>query len=110
MDAAGPTPGGRGSSNTRFARLHLRDGDPRLPARVRIIDLPPTRPSWCEHLWDIVEDDIANRIHTSVTQLRAGMKATLQRFWEDTRAVLSLVGSQWLHVELNASHGIEVSC
>ncbi len=28
----------------------------------------------------------------------------------DARAVLSLIGRQWLHVELNASHGIKVSC
>ena len=64
----------------------------------------------CEALWDIVKDDIANRIHASVTKLRIGMRATLQRFWEEARAVLSLVGRQWLHVELNASHGIKVSC
>jgi transposase len=79
---------------------------------VRIIDLPPYTPELnpCEQLWDIVKDDIANRIHASVTKLRAGMKATLQRFWEDSRAVLSLIGRQWLQVELNASHGIAVSC
>jgi hypothetical protein len=90
----------------------LRDGDPRLPARVRIIDLPPYTPELnpCEQLWDIVKDDIANRIHATVTKLRAGMRPTLQRFWEAPRAVLSLFGRQWLQVELSASHGIEVSC
>ena len=94
------------------AGFHLRDGDPRLPARVRIIDLPPYTPELnpCEQLWDIVKDDIANRIHATVAKLRAGMRATLQRFWEDSRAVLSLIGRQWLQVELNASHGIKVSC
>ena len=92
--------------------FHLRDGDPRLPARVRIIDLPPYTPELnpCEQLWDIVKDDIANRIHATVTKLRAGMRPTLQRFWEAPRAVLSLFGRQWLQVELSASHGIEVSC
>ena len=61
-----------------------------------------------EFLFQLTDDD--NRIHASVTKLRAGMRATLKRFWEDTRAVLSLIGRQWLHVELNASHGTEVSC
>ena len=94
------------------AGFHLRDGDPRLPARVRIIDLPPYTPELnpCEQLWDIVKDDIANRVHTNITKLRGGMRATLQRFWEDSRAVLSLIGRQWLQVELNASHEIKVSC
>jgi hypothetical protein len=37
------------------AGFHLRDGDARLPARVRIIDLPPYCPELnpCEQLWDL---------------------------------------------------------
>jgi hypothetical protein len=37
------------------AGFHLRDGDPRLPAQVRVIDLPPYCPELnpCEQLWDI---------------------------------------------------------
>ena len=112
---------------------HLREGDPRLPARVRIIDLPPSTPELnpCEQLmagaaatlraafgslsrsarfWDILKDDLANRIHASVAGLRAGLKATLRRFWEDPGAVLRLIGRQWLQDQLNASHNPQVSC
>jgi transposase len=39
--------------------FHLRDGDTRLPERVRIIDLPPYNPELnpCEQLWDVIKDD-----------------------------------------------------
>ena len=94
------------------AGFHLRDGDARLPARVRIIDLPPYTPELnpCEQLWDIIKDDIANRIYATVARLRAGMKAALSRFWDDPGAVLSLIGRQWLQVQLNASPNPQVSC
>lgn len=76
------------------AGFHLRDGDTRLPDRIRIIDLPPYNPELnpCEQLWDIIKDDIANRIYATVATLRAGMKATLRRFWDDPGTVLSLIG------------------
>ena len=93
------------------AGFHLREGDPRLPARVRIIDLPPYSPELnpCEQLWDIVKDEIANRIYATVTTLRAGMSATLRRFWDDPGAVLRLIGRDWLQVQLNASPKRQVS-
>lgn len=94
------------------AGFHLRDGDARLPARVRIIDLPPYTPELnpCEQLWDIIKDDLANRIYASVTELRAAMKAPLRRFWDDPKTVLSLIGREWLQVQLNASLKMNVSC
>ena len=94
------------------AGFHLRDGDARLPERVRIIDLPPYSPELnpCEQLWDIVKDDIANRVHATVAKLRAAMKATLRRFWEYPSSVLRLIGRSWLQVQLNASLRINVSC
>ena len=75
-------------------------------------DLPPSTPELnpCEQLWDILKDDIANRIYENVTALRAAMKATLRRFWDDPGAVLSLIGRQWIEVQLNASHRMQVSC
>ena len=87
------------------AGFHLRDGDPRLPERVRIIDLPPYSPELnpCEQLWDILKDDLANRVHASIGKLRAAMKPTLRRYWEDPVAVLSLIGRPWMHAQLNAS-------
>jgi transposase len=87
------------------AGFHLRDGDPRLPAQVRIIDLPAYCPELnpCEQLWDILKDDLANQVFPSIPKLRAGMKDTLRRYWESARAVLNLIGRDWFTVQLNAS-------
>ncbi len=87
------------------AGFHLRDGDPRLPAQVRVIDLPPYCPELnpCEQLWDILKDDIANQVFPSIQKLRAGMKDTLRRFWESASTVLSLIGREWFTPQLNAS-------
>ncbi|MEO5912965.1 MAG: transposase [Luteolibacter sp.] len=54
------------------AGFHLRDGDTRLPSRVRIIDLTPYSPELnpCEQLWDIVKDDIGNRVFETIEALR----------------------------------------
>jgi transposase len=93
------------------AGFHLRDGDPRLPARVRLIDLPAYSPELnpCEQLWDILKDDLANRVYRSVANLRTAMKATLRRFWENPPLVLRLIGRPWLQVQLNASPKMKVS-
>jgi transposase len=93
------------------AGFHLRDGDPRLPAQVRIIDLPPYCPELnpCEQLWDILKDDLANQIFPNIQKLRAGMKATLRRYWESTSTVLRLIGRPWFTVQLNASPKSQMS-
>jgi transposase len=88
------------------AGFHLRDGDPRLPGRVRIVDLPAYSPELnpCEAMWDIVKDDTCNQVHASVDALRERMQSTLERYWEDTSSVLRLIGRDWIMVQLNASH------
>jgi transposase len=93
------------------AGFHLRDGDPRLPAQVRVIDLPPYCPELnpCEQFWDILKDDLANQIFPSVQKLRAGMQDTLHRYWQSTSAVLSLIGRDWLTAQLNASPKTQLS-
>jgi transposase len=87
------------------AGFHLRDGDARLPARVRLVDLPPYSPELnpCEQVWDLIKDEIANRVFASVAQLRAGMQAALQRFWDDAQGVLRLIGRPWIQAQANAS-------
>ena len=86
------------------AGFHLREGDPRLPPRVRLLDLPPYSPELnpCEQLWDIIKDDTANRVYATVAALRTAMRATLRRYWEDATAVLRLIGRDWFLAELNA--------
>jgi len=93
------------------AGFHLREGDARLPARVRIVDLPPYSPELnpCEQMWDILKDETCNQAFATVTSLRDRMRATLQRYWEDPAAVLRLIGRDWILVELNATRKSHLS-
>lgn len=93
------------------AGFHLRDGDPRLPARVRIIDLPPYNPELnpCEQLWDVIKDEIGNRVFDSVEQLREATLPALKRYWDDAGAVLRLIGRSWLLDQANATQPTQKS-
>lgn len=93
------------------AGFHLRDGDERLPPRVRLIELPPYSPELnpCEQLWDIIKDATANRVHATVADLRAAMRATLRRYWEDAASVLRLIGRDWFLAQLNTTRITQVS-
>jgi transposase len=88
--------------------FHLRDGDARLPANVRIIDLPPYRPELnpCEQLRDLVKDRISNRVFKTIEELREAMEPVLAEWWTDSQRVLSLIGRPWLHDQANASSKI----
>lgn len=88
------------------AGFHLRDGDRRLPERVRIINLPAYNPELnpCEQLWDIIKDEIGNRVFDTVEVLREAMLPSLRRFWSDGAAVLRLIGRPWLLDQANAMH------
>lgn len=90
------------------AGFHLRDGDVRLPNNVRIIDLPPYSPELnpCEQLWDLIKEQLGNRVFESIDQLREAMIEPLSRWWDDAGRVLSLVGRPWMQVEANASSKI----
>jgi transposase len=90
------------------AGFHLRDLDPRLPARVRIVPLPPYCPELnaCEQLWDVLKDEVANHCHPSIAKLRDALLPALRRYWEDAHRVLSLVGRPWMHDPANISSPI----
>ena len=93
------------------AGFHLREGDPRMPGRVHIVDLPPYSPELnpCEQMWDIVKDDTCNQVFANVAELRDRMRDTLQRYWEDAKSVLRLIGRDWMMVQLNATQKIPQS-
>jgi hypothetical protein len=50
------------------AGFHLRDGDERLPERVRIVPLPPYSPELnpCEQAWDVIKDEVSNQCYRPV--------------------------------------------
>lgn len=93
------------------AGFHLRDGDRRLPDRIRIVDLPPYSPELnpCEQLWDLIKDEIGNRVFATIEALREAMLPALQRWWSDAEAVLRLIGRSWLLDQANASRPIRES-
>jgi len=86
------------------AGFHLRDGDARLPARVRIVALPSYSPELnpCEQAWDVIKDEVSNHCYRSIDKLRAALLPALNRFWESTETVLSLIGRPWLRNQANA--------
>lgn len=87
------------------AGFHLRDGDQRLPQRVRIVPLPPYCPELnpCEQLWDVIKDEVSNRVYASIEKLRDAMLPALKRYWDEAGRVLSLVGRPWLRDHANTS-------
>ncbi len=87
------------------AGFHLRDGDERLPERVRIVPLPPYRPELnpCEQAWDVIKDEVSNQCYRSIDKLRDALLPSLKRLWQDAQAVLSLVGRPWLQDQANVS-------
>ena len=93
------------------AGFHLRDGDARLPGRVRIVNLPPSSPELnpCEQMWDVIKDDTCNQVHRTVSALRERIGVTLRRYWEDAKSILRLIGRDWFLVQLNVSRKNPVS-
>lgn len=88
------------------AGFHLRDGDERLPQRVRIVPLPPYCPELnpCEQLWDVLKDETANHVHRTIEALRDALLPGLKRYWEDATRVISLIGRPWLRNQANTSY------
>jgi transposase len=85
------------------AGFHLRDLDPRLPERVRIISLPPYCPELnpCEQVWDVLKDETANVVHQTIEALRDALLPGLKRYWDDATRVISLIGRPWLQSQVN---------
>lgn len=86
------------------AGFHLRDGDLRVPANIRLIELPPYSPELnpCEQLWDLIKDALGNRIFKTVESLRTAMDQILLNWWGDSQKVISLIGRPWLRDQANA--------
>jgi transposase len=80
------------------AGFHPGDGDPGVPANVRLIALPPYSPELnpVEKLWDQLKDCLCNRVFANLESLEAIMTEFLRGFWQDAQRVVSLIGDGWL--------------
>ncbi len=74
-----------------FAPLHLRDGDARLPARVRILPQPSYSPELnpCDQAWDMVKVEVSNHCFATINKLRDALLPSLKSFLESADTVLS---------------------
>ncbi len=88
------------------AGFHHVDGDPNLPANVRVIHLPPYSPELnpVEQLWDIIKDQICNRVWADLEKLTDAINAVLSNYWSTPEKVLSLIGDGYLRSNLNGSY------
>jgi transposase len=93
------------------AGFHLRDGDPRLPDRIRTISLPPYSPELnpCEQMWDMIKDQIGNRVYQTIEELRDATIPALKRYWDDAAGVLRLIGRDWIQAQANSSKQTQLS-
>jgi hypothetical protein len=83
------------------AGFHPAEGDPGVPANVRLIALPPYRPELnpVEKLWDQLKDRLCNRVCANLASLEAVMTEFLRGFWQDARRVVGLIGGGWLRAQ-----------
>lgn len=86
------------------AGFHLREGDARLPANVRLLPLPPYSPELnpVEKLGDLVKDAICNRLFTELNTLEDAILAELEPLRRCGDRVAGLIGEGWLHDQVNA--------
>jgi transposase len=86
------------------AGFHLGDGDPGLPANVRILTLPAYSPELnpIEGLWDQVKDGLCNQVFATLAELEIVLQSELRRFWQDARRLGSLT-FDWLQAQVNTS-------
>ncbi len=86
------------------AGFHLRAGDPRLPANVRLVPLPAYSPELnpVEKLGDLVKDAICNRLFTALKPLEEAILAELEPLRQDAVRVARLIGEGWLTDQVNA--------
>ena len=86
------------------AGFHLRAGDPRLPANVRIVPLPPYSPELnpVEKLGDLVKDAICNRLFKQLHVLEDAILAELEPLRQCGARVAQLIGGGWLLEQTNS--------
>ena len=86
------------------AGFHLRAGDPRLPANVRLLPLPPYSPELnpVERLGDLVKDASATGCSRTCGRWRTPSSAELEPLRQDGRRVAQLIGDGWLSVQANS--------
>ena len=84
------------------AGFHMQEKNPRIPASVRIVSLPPYCPELNPAEWfgRVVKAPTVNRIYQNLKSLENHLIAVARR-WSDPAKVASLI-HEWMRVEVNA--------
>jgi len=85
------------------AGFHLPENDPRVPANVRLLPLPPYSPELnpVEKLGDLVKDQVCNRLYPNLRRLEDHVLAALRPLRTTPSCVADLIGNGWLLEGLN---------
>jgi len=86
------------------AGFHLKPGDPRLPANLRLLPLPAYSPELnpVEKLGDLVKDRICNQLFDKLPVLEQAILAELAPLRESGERIAQLIGQGWLLDQVNA--------
>ena len=86
------------------AGFHLGPADPRLPANLRLVPLPPYSPELnpVEKLGDLVKDAICNRLFKRLHTLEDAILAELAPLRRHGARVAQLIGDGWLLDQANS--------
>jgi transposase len=84
------------------AGFHLPETDPRIPANLRLLPLPPYSPELnpVERFGGLLKAAVANRLHPNLRKLEDHLTAAARR-WSSPSAVARLIHS-WLSVQTNS--------
>ena len=87
------------------AGWHQTGPGPGVPARVRLVALPPYSPELnpVEKLGDLIKDRIANTLWPTLADIEAAIEEELRPLWQEPARVRQLIGAGWLLAEANAT-------
>jgi transposase len=86
------------------AGFHLPNDDPRVPANLRLLPLPPYSPELnpVEKLGDLVKDRVCNRLYPNLRRLEDHIIGVLRPWCREAARVAALIGEGWLLDGANA--------
>ena len=88
------------------AGFHPKDSSHEtVPDGMHIVTLPPYSPELnpIEKLWDLIQDQIANKLWPNIRRLDQVVALHLKDWWEAPEKVIRLFGKCWIRLSANGS-------
>ena len=83
------------------AGFHPKDSSHEaVPDEVHVVKLPPYSPELnaIEKLWDLIQDQTANKLWPTIKRLDEVVALHLKDWWETPQKVISLFGNGWVRL------------